>query len=69
MRVTDDELRRVERLHVRAWPTTETERIGGWLWRYSGGASRANSLSTIEFGGPSLAAACENTFWIGDRAA
>lgn len=40
----------LERLHVRAWPAAETERIDGWLWRWSGGGSqRANSVSTIDF--------------------
>ena len=46
----EETLRRLERLHVRAWPALESERIGGWLWRWSGGASqRANSVSTLDF--------------------
>jgi GNAT superfamily N-acetyltransferase len=46
------DLRRMERLHVRAWPAFETASVDGWLWRYSGGGSqRANSVSTIDFDG------------------
>jgi|SRR5579872_375766 len=58
MQVTADDLTRIERLHVRAWPALETANINGWLWRYSGGGSkRANSVSTIDFSGnePALA--------------
>ena len=52
MQIADDDLRRIERLHVRAWPAFETADIHGWLWRYSGGASqRANSVSTVDFAG------------------
>jgi len=52
MQITADDLRRVERLHVRAWPALETAIIHGWLWRYSGGGSqRANSVSTVDFAG------------------
>jgi GNAT superfamily N-acetyltransferase len=59
--VTSNEtLRRMERLHVRAWPATETARVDGWLWRWSGGASqRANSVSTIGFTGGDAAAALD----------
>jgi ribosomal protein S18 acetylase RimI-like enzyme len=47
---SDETTRRLERLHVRAWPATETARVDGWLWRWSGGGSqRANSVSTIDF--------------------
>ena len=60
MQIAADDLRHIERLHVRAWPAFETANIHGWLWRYSGGASqRANSVSTVNFtgdpaaGGPS----------------
>ena len=43
-----DDLRRVERLHVRAWRALETAIIHGWLWRYSGGGSqRANSVWSL----------------------
>jgi GNAT superfamily N-acetyltransferase len=50
----------LERLHVRAWPATETARIDGWLWRWSGGASqRANSVSTVDFTGADMAAALD----------
>jgi GNAT superfamily N-acetyltransferase len=53
-------LRRLERLHVRAWPASETARIDGWLWRWSGGGSqRANSVSTIDFIGNDMAAALD----------
>jgi len=52
MDLTRDDLRRMERLHVRAWPAFETALVDGWLWRYSGGGSqRANSVSTIDFTG------------------
>lgn len=59
--ITDHEtIRRLERLHVRAWPATETTRIDGWLWRASGGGSqRANSVSTIDFTGRDDAAAVD----------
>ncbi|SEC71562.1 Acetyltransferase (GNAT) family protein [Rhizobiales bacterium GAS191] len=60
MTLTQEELRRMEELHVRAWPAFETARIGGWLWRYSGGGSqRANSVSAIAFDGADAAAALE----------
>jgi len=53
-------LRRLERLHVRAWPALETVRIEGWLWRYSGdGSQRANAVSTVEFSARSAAAALD----------
>src|SRR4051794_7452971 len=52
MQIVADELRSIERLHVRAWPAFETADIHGWLWRYSGGGSqRANSVSTVDFAG------------------
>src|SRR5882757_6749518 len=52
MQIADDDIRRIERLHVRAWPAFETADIRGWLWRYSGGGSqRANSVSTVDFAG------------------
>ena len=52
MTATHETLRRLEYLHVRAWPALETAVIGGWLWRWSGGASqRANSVSTVDFAG------------------
>jgi GNAT superfamily N-acetyltransferase len=52
MQIADDDIRRIERLHVRAWPAFETADIHGWLWRYSGGGSqRANSVSTVDFAG------------------
>src|SRR3569832_2454002 len=47
---TADDLRAIERLHVRAWPALETAEIDGWLWRRSGGGSnRATSVSTVRF--------------------
>ena len=58
MPISADDIRRIERLHVRAWPAFETADIHGWLWRYSGGGSqRANSVSTVDFAGgdPALA--------------
>jgi ribosomal protein S18 acetylase RimI-like enzyme len=60
MQTSNETLRRLERLHVRAWPASETERIDGWLWRWSGGGSqRANSVSTIDFTGNDMAAALD----------
>jgi GNAT superfamily N-acetyltransferase len=60
MRTSNETLRRLERLHVRAWPASETARIDGWLWRWSGGGSqRANSVSTIDFIGNDMAAALD----------
>jgi N-acetylglutamate synthase len=60
MLVGNETPRRLERLHVRAWPAAETERIDGWLWRWSGGGSqRANSVSTIDFIGNDVAAALD----------
>ena len=60
MQIADDDLRRIERLHVRAWPAFETADIHGWLWRYSGGGSqRANSVSTVDFSGGDPATALD----------
>jgi GNAT superfamily N-acetyltransferase len=60
MHTSNETVRSLERLHVRAWPAAETERIDGWLWRWSGGGSqRANSVSTIDFIGNDLAAALD----------
>ena len=50
--MTRDEIVRMERCHVKAWPAFETRDIQGWHWRYSGGGSqRANSVSTVDFNG------------------
>jgi GNAT superfamily N-acetyltransferase len=58
--LTIERLRRIERLHVEAWPAFETASIEGWLWRYSGGGSqRANSVSTLDFHGADPEAALE----------
>ncbi len=52
MRHDHETLRRLEQVHVRAWPASETADIDGWLWRSSGGGSRrANSVSTVDFDG------------------
>ncbi len=60
MRTNNETLREIERLHVRAWPASETARIAGWLWRWSGGGSqRANSVSTIDFIGNDVVAALD----------
>jgi N-acetylglutamate synthase len=60
MQMADDDLRRIESLHVRAWPALETATIHGWLWRYSGGGSkRANSVSTVDFTGGDPAVALD----------
>lgn len=49
---------RMERAHVLAWPALRSAVIDGWLWRSSGGGSqRANSVSTIDFGGTAAKAA------------
>ena len=61
MHIHNETLRRLERLHVRAWPAAETASIDGWLWRWSGGGSqRANSVSTIDFNGNDMAAALDH---------
>jgi ribosomal protein S18 acetylase RimI-like enzyme len=55
VKLSVEELRRLERLHIRAWPALETASLEGWLWRYSGGGSqRANSVSTVDFHGSSV---------------
>ena len=60
MQISADDLRHIERLHVRAWPAFETAIIHGWLWRYSGGGSqRANSVSTVDFVGDNAADALD----------
>jgi GNAT superfamily N-acetyltransferase len=60
MPITVDDLTRIERLHVRAWPALETANINGWLWRFSGGGSkRANSVSTVDFSGSDPAVALD----------
>ncbi|MBA2399576.1 MAG: GNAT family N-acetyltransferase [Bradyrhizobium sp.] len=60
MQITTEDLRRIERLHMRAWPAFETADIHGWLWRYSGGGSqRANSVSTVDFAGADRATALD----------
>lgn len=60
MQASHDDIRAIERLHVRAWPALETAAVCGWLWRYSGGGSqRANSVSTVEFSGDDPAAALD----------
>src|SRR5215471_12723176 len=60
MEVTIEDLRGIERAHVKAWPAFETTNIAGWLWRYSGGGSqRANSVSTLHFTGDDPAAALD----------
>src|SRR5579871_279398 len=60
MQTTVNDLKRIERLHVKAWPAFETANIQGWLWRYSGGESqRANSVSTIDFSGDDPTAALD----------
>jgi ribosomal protein S18 acetylase RimI-like enzyme len=60
MKLSIAELRRLERLHVRAWPAFETADVEGWLWRCSGGGSqRANSVSTVDFRGGDVRRALE----------
>jgi GNAT superfamily N-acetyltransferase len=39
----------IERAGVSAWPALATERLGGWLWRYSaGGSQRANAIACLD---------------------
>jgi GNAT superfamily N-acetyltransferase len=58
LQATADDIRAIERLHVRAWPALATADVAGWLWRCSGGGSqRANSVSTVQFLGDDAAAA------------
>lgn len=58
--MTDDEIVRMERCHVKAWPAFETRNVQGWHWRYSGGGSqRANSVSTVDFTGSDPAQAID----------
>ena len=53
-----DDLRRVERAGLSAWPALETAYVDGWIWRHSGGGfGRANSVFTLDFDGPDLGAA------------
>ncbi len=60
MLASTDDVRAIERLHVRAWPAIETAAVCGWLWRFSGGGSqRANSVSTVEFCGDDPGAALD----------
>jgi GNAT superfamily N-acetyltransferase len=59
--ISADELRAIERLHVRAWPALESAEVDGWLWRRSGGGSnRANSVSTVFFHGRDPEAALDD---------
>jgi GNAT superfamily N-acetyltransferase len=52
VKLAPDDLRRMERAHVKAWPALQTARVDGWLWRSSGGGSqRANSVSTVDYEG------------------
>lgn len=58
MEITQADRVRMERAHVAAWPALRTADIDGWLWRRSGGGSqRANSVSTVDFGGGDIEAA------------
>ena len=59
-RMSAEDLRAIEQLHVWAWPALETADVHGWLWRYSGGGSqRANSVSTVQFSGDDPVAALD----------
>jgi GNAT superfamily N-acetyltransferase len=61
MYVTADDIRAIERLHVRVWPALEHAEVTGWLWRRSGGGSnRANSVSTVRFTGTDPEAALDD---------
>lgn len=64
-------LRTIERAAVRGWPALETELIGGWLARASsGGSTRANTVSALDWEGGDLDAAIERvtTFYRARRA-
>ena len=55
-----DLLMRIELAGVEAWPALETDRFDGWLWRFSdGGSQRANSVSTLSYGGPDVEASID----------
>ena len=57
MPISREDLLRIERVAVRAWPALETAPLAGWLWRYSGGGSqRANSVSPLAYSGADLEA-------------
>jgi ribosomal protein S18 acetylase RimI-like enzyme len=64
--VTDEEL---DELGSRAWPATETARLGGWTLRAAGGFTRrANSVLVAGDPGMPLPAALEAvTRWYGER--
>lgn len=48
----------MEQAAARAWPSTETQNVDGWIWRSSGGGSRrANSVLPLAFTGGDLNAA------------
>jgi N-acetylglutamate synthase len=58
MPISGDDLVRIERTAVRAWPALETASLEGWMWRYTGGGSqRANSVSPLDFSGADVEAA------------
>jgi GNAT superfamily N-acetyltransferase len=57
MPIAREDLERIERVAVRAWPALETASLEGWLWRYSGGGSqRANSVSPLTYSGDDVEA-------------
>lgn len=48
----------MEQAAARAWPSTETQTVDGWIWRSSGaGSRRANSVLPLAFSGRDLGAA------------
>ena len=50
--MTPDEIVRMERCHVKAWPAFEKRNLHGWHWRCCGGGSqREYSVSTVDFTG------------------
>jgi N-acetylglutamate synthase len=56
--ISRQDLIRIERTAVRAWPALETAPVASWLWRFSGGGSqRANSVSPLDFSGDDVEAA------------
>jgi N-acetylglutamate synthase len=57
MPIVREDLKRIERVAVRAWPALEAVSLEGWLWRYSGGGSqRANSVSPLAYSGDDVEA-------------
>lgn len=60
MHLSRDDLKAIERAAFRGWPALETADIDGWLWRCSsGGSTRANTVSALDFNGTDVEAAID----------